>query len=640
MKYIRKIATACLGALTMLTLTGCEGSELYNVLAPDWLAGMGGGSSDEQELEGMMEDVYTVGNTDYSSSWWSAFSKYYVVPAGEKWCVQFNLNINPKAPNTYKNFVLIMSSDADRGDAAYSEYGAIRYDHQPTGNSEWGDYVNRNNVTSTLTFNTDTDEGIDRLGGKVTLIVDRTDGAISVSMDNGSVTKTFKQEGPWPTAEAAEQPMRCFFVAEGSYIDFLATNIEPIGGCTSAEDKDPLSMTLKVPAKVLQGTDYLSNITATVEFEEGVTKNVTADELNFQVVPDATTLGSKTLVAIYNKTFKGEYCSPITATATFSVVDKLCTCVGAMNNSSEFFSESSEKIKVAPGETYVTTFTNYTAGGGNYQNFMTVLTNSSNYEYGVLRADNWCWGGSFTDGEQDAHVTKVIEDGRDWAAWLAAMDGAKVTVYVTNTGDGTADVKYVMVGNDGKTYTQEYQKLNTITSPDDFYVRFSIDHSHIEFDDAVGADDNSTEFFGARSTSIKVPAGKTYMTRFKNYSGGGGNYQNFLVVLTNSSNYEYGVLRADNWCWGGSFTDGEQDAHVTKVIEDGRDWAAWLAAMEEAVVTVHVTNKGNGKADVKCEMVGKDGKTYIQNYIDLNTVTEPTDFNFQFTVDHCHLTFE
>jgi hypothetical protein len=130
------------------------------------------------------------------------------------------------------------------------------------------------------------------------------------------------------------------------------------------------------------------------------------------------------------------------------------------------------------------------------------------------------------------------------------------------------------------------------------------------------------------------------MTRFKNYSGGGGNYQNFLVVLTNSSNYEYGVLRADNWCWGGSFSADEQDAHVTKAVEDGRNWENWLAAMEEAVVTVHVTNKGNGKADVKCEMVGNDGKTYIQNYIDLNTVTDPNDFNFQFTVDHCHLTFE
>ena len=640
MKYIRKIATACLGALTMLTLTGCEGSELYNVLAPDWLAGMGGGSSDEQELEGMMEDVYTVGNTDYSSPWWSAFSKYYVVPAGEKWCVQFNLNINPKAPNTYKNFVLIMSSDADRGDAAYSEYGAIRYDHQPSGNSEWGDYVNRNNVTSTLTFNTDTDEGIDRLGGKVTLIVDRTDGAISVSMDNGSVTKTFTQAGPWPTAEAAEQPMRCYFVAEGSYIDFLATNIEPIGGCTWAEDKDRVSMTLKVPAKVLQGTDYLSNITATVEFEEGVTKNVTADELSFQVVPDATTLGSKTLVAIYNKTFKGEYCSPITATATFSVVDKMYTCIGETNNTTAFWGAHSEMIKVNPGETFVTSFTNYTSGVNNFNNFLVVLSNAAGTtEYGVLRADNWGWGTGW-GGEDLASKCTPSGGQTDWAAWLAAMDGAKVTVYVTNNGNGTADVKTVMVGNDGNTYKQDYIGLNTVTNPNDFYFRFTVDNCHLEFDNVIGAEDNSGAFWSAHSEKIQVPAGKTYVTRFKNFTSGANNYSNFITVLSNAAGTtEYGVLRADNWGWGTGW--GGEDLTSKCTPSGGQtNWATWLAAMDGAMVTVYITNKGNGTADVKTVMVGNDGNTYKQDYIGLNTVTNANDFYFRFTVEACHLVFE
>ena len=46
--------------------------------------------------------------------------------------------------------------------------------------------------------------------------------------------------------------------------------------------------------------------------------------------------------------------------------------------------------------------------------------------------------------------TAFTESDRDWGAWLSAMDGAKVTTYVTNNGDGTADVKAVMVGNDGE----------------------------------------------------------------------------------------------------------------------------------------------------------------------------------------------
>jgi hypothetical protein len=114
----------------------------------------------------MQEDVYTIGATDYSTGWWAQFSKYYQVREGEKWIAQFNLNINPSATNTYKNFAMIICNDEDRGAANYKEYGAIRYDYQPSGNSEWGDYIDRSLATSDLEFQTDTDTGVDKLGGR------------------------------------------------------------------------------------------------------------------------------------------------------------------------------------------------------------------------------------------------------------------------------------------------------------------------------------------------------------------------------------------------------------------------------------------------------------------------------------------
>ena len=132
--------------------------------------------SDDEELEGMMEDVYTIGATDFSTGWWAQFSKYYQIKDGEKWHGLFNLNINPNASNTYKNFALILCNDEDRGAANYLEYGAIRYDNQPSGNSEWGDYIDRSLVVSTLTFETDTDPGVDQLGGRVVLTIDRSEG--------------------------------------------------------------------------------------------------------------------------------------------------------------------------------------------------------------------------------------------------------------------------------------------------------------------------------------------------------------------------------------------------------------------------------------------------------------------------------
>ena len=144
MKYLNKLSSVfCTAALGLLVLTGCEGGDLYSVNSPDWISekidsieNAKNQNKQEEVLEGMEEDVYTVGATDFSSGWWSEFSKYYVIPDGKKFHLQFNLNINPSASNTYKNFAMILTNDVDRGGAGYLEYGAIRYDNQPSGNSE------------------------------------------------------------------------------------------------------------------------------------------------------------------------------------------------------------------------------------------------------------------------------------------------------------------------------------------------------------------------------------------------------------------------------------------------------------------------------------------------------------------------
>ena len=636
MKYMRKFAMAfCAAALGMFTLTSCEGGDLYNVDSPDWLSQVidsinANKGSDEEELEGMMEDVYTIGATDFSTGWWAQFSKYYQISNEGIWHGLFNLNINPNASNTYKNFALIICNDEDRGAANYKEYGAIRFDNQPSGNSEWGDYIDRSLVMSTLTFETDTDNGVDKLGGRVVLTIDRTGGGLYVKISNGTVVKEYKQTSPLPNlnADPLNNTIRAFLVPEGSYINFLATDIAPIGGCTSAEDKLPLSMELKgAPRKVLQGTDLAAitaNVTAVVQFEQGVSKTVTAQELTFQAVPDLNSLGTKNLVAVYNKTYKGESCDPVIATAQFEVVDKMYTCIGNTDNSSPWWSAHSENIKVGPNETFVTTFTNYTSGANNWNNFCVVLCNSDgSTEYAVVRADNYGWGSGY-----DACTPSGGQ--ADWAAWLKAMDGAKVTTYVTNNGNGTADVKAVMVGNDGQTYTQSYTGINTV-DPDNFYFNFTIDNSHIEFDEVIGEEDNSTPWWTAHSQMIQVPVGKTYTTRFKNFTSGANNWNNFVVVLTREDNSEYAVVRADNYGWG--------DSYAACTPSGGQsDWAQWLAAMDEAMVTVSVTNNG-GSADVKCTMVGNDGNTYYQNYNGISP-TDGDNLYFRFTVDGSHLVFE
>ncbi len=149
-------------------------------------------------------------------------------------------------------------------------------------------------------------------------------------MTNGVATKTYAQPNKEPNlnVDASNTNIRCFLVPEGSYIDFLQTNIVPVGGLTSAADKNPVSMVLQnVPHSISLGTsleEAMTNISAIVTFEEGVTKTVTASELSFSAIPDINQTGDKTLVAVYNKTFKGENCDkPIVANASFKVVGVL-----------------------------------------------------------------------------------------------------------------------------------------------------------------------------------------------------------------------------------------------------------------------------------------------------------------------------
>ena len=638
MRHLNKLASLFGVAALGLALTGCEGGDLYNIDSPDWIAeradSIANSKSNEpqEELEGMEEDVYTIGAPDFSTGWWAAFSKYYQIPDGETWNAIFNLNINPSASNTYKNFALILCNDENRGAGNYKEYGAIRYDNQPSGNSEWGDYIDRDCVESNLTFGSDTDAGVEKLGGRVTLTIDRSDpSTFVVKITNGTVTKTYKAKSALPNLNADESnnKIRAFLVPEGSCINFLQSNIEPIGGFTSAEDKLPLSLKLNgVPRKVLQGTelaDFLANITATVDFEQQVSKTVSAEDLTIEVIPELSSLGIKTLVAAYNKTFKGENApQPVIGYATFEVVDKMYTSIGATDNSTPFWGAHSEYVKVAPYETFVSNFTNFTSGISNWNNFCVVLTRLDASEYAVVRADNYGWG--------DGYGSCIPSGGQaDWGAWLAAMDGAKVTTFVTNNGDGTADVKCVMLGTDGNTYYQDYIGIGGV-DPEDFYFHFTVDGSHIEFDNVIGEEDNSTAFWGAHSEYVNVPAGRTYTQRFKNFTNGVANWNNFCVVLTRLDATEYAVVRADNYGWG--------DSYAACIPSGGQvDWAAWLAAMDEAMVTVSVTNTGDGTADVRCVMVGNDGNTYYQDYIGISPV-DMEDFYFHFTVDGSHLIFE
>lgn len=591
MKRLNKLASVfCVAAMALTAMTGCEGSDMFSVNSPDWLSEKidsieKANQSTEEVLVGMNEDVYTVGNTDFSSAFFTSFSKYYQVDDNQKWNAVFNLNINPSATNTYKNFALYITNDVDRGGTGYAEYGVIRFDNQPSGNSEWGDHIDRKYVQSNLTFETDKDKGVDKLGGKVTLTVDRSRvDTFMVKITNGTVTKTYIQPSKIANLNADESNtnIRCFLVPEGSYIDFMQSNVEPIGGYTSAQDKAPVSMVLNnVPAEVDENTPLekaMENVSATVTFEEGITKVIPAKELYFSAINDMDVSGTKNLIVIYNKTFKGENAStPIVAQKTFEVVPAITA------------------LHIASVPQLVYKY--YEAAG---------ITNPANAEFATNTAGLKVQA-TYLDGKtRDITLDKLtisnvpMKAGKQ-AVTVTAKNGVKTTFDVT---------------------VEKHAATFVTPSPA-----------------ILGAEDCTTGWWGAHlDADVKVPAGETRAFSFTNLAGA-ANWNNYVVVLRNAALAEYVVVRSDNYGWTGDNSGPYGWKNCTAGSTGAADWATWLAGMNGAKVVVYVTNNNNGTADVLAITTGTDGKVNTQYYYGIDGV-DANDLFVDFTVDSSCLKFD
>ena len=581
MKHLNKIASAfCAAALGMLALTSCEGGDLYKMDAPDWIAGKVDSikqANTPEELVGMMDDYYPIGETDFTASFWT-LGKTYVVPAGTKWNAEFTLTVNPDN-KYYKNFYIVLNS-ADMG----TEYGVIRFDNDPSKNSEWGSHIDRSLVVANFGNSSGTDDidpSVQNMNGKITLTVERQDGGIYINFTNGTLSKSYIQNTPFPDAATSSQDICCRIGVEGSFVQFLTTNIEPIGGCTSKEDKQPVSMLLKnVPSEIQQGIaleEAMKNVTAVVTYEQDVIKEVTADQLVFNSIPDISDPGKKTLVVMYAKTTNGAAAAkPIMASAEIEVVpsaDKMTSLVlkSAPKRTSYYYynsaavSDVKDRTLVFDREGLELTAT--------YEGGYTTSYNLDSLEYSAIKAQA---------GTQ--------------AVTLKAKNGKTVTVNVT--------------------VAESALKLHKMAEKD------------------LGTEDCTAGWWSAFTKDVKVPAGETYQVDFTNYSSLANNWNNFVVILRNTNLQEYGVYRADNYAWRYDINP------VPGAIYSGgqKDWAAWLAAMDGAKCTVYITNCNNGTADIQIVMKGTDGNTYYQYYLGSNAI-DPNDLNFSFTVDGSYLVF-
>lgn len=180
------------------------------------------------------------------------------------------------------------------------------------------------------------------------------------------------------------------------------------------------------------------------------------------------------VVAVVTTTAGTVYTQKYTGIATGGDLNACFTCeasylsfdapvVGSTDCTTPFWTAFSDIWSVEKGATVTKSFTNYTDGVNNWDNFLVILQTTAQghsaadaegyAEYAVLRADNFGWGAGY-DGIATA------ECDWNWDTFTSDMDGAKVEVSVTNNGD-TADVVAVVTTAAGTVYTQKYTGITT-----------------------------------------------------------------------------------------------------------------------------------------------------------------------------------
>ncbi len=313
------------------------------------------------------------------------------------------------------------------------------------------------------------------------------------------------------------------------------------------------------------------------------------------------------------------------------------TIVGATDLSSPFWSEFSDIWAVPEGKTKSVSFTNYTDGAENWDNFVAILQNTPGghsadaaegyAEYAVVRADNYGWGAGY-----DGIVTP--ESDWNWDTFKSDIDGAAIDLTVTNNGD-TADVHIVATTAGGTVYHQDYKGIET---GGDLYLCLGLEKSYLVINGATtGATDNSTGWWTQHSSVKPVAKGETEYASLTNYTSGGENWHNYVVVLQNTPSghsadttegyAEYAVVRADNFGWGAGY-----DGIVTP--ECDWNWDTFKTDMDGAHSLIAITNNGD-TADIVITTTTAAGAVYNQSYKGIKT---GGDLYYCLSCEAAHLT--
>lgn len=304
----------CAAALATVSLVGCEEIEIYSVGSPEDLQhkidSIAAAKPNTGDTTYINIATAIVGPEDNSAGWWAHFSDYFSVPTNKLLHLEF-VN-HGTGINNWNNWNLAVTNPKERGADGYAEYFLLRSDAFGWGNSDFalnmitqnyppdGDEVNWDEFRATMQ------------GAYVTIDVDHSaTGSVFITA-KAKGTNGVELEMTYQQPVSVTEDINAFLVCDGSYFEMKKAYLLP-SKVTVVADVNPVSIAVTgAPAFVELGNEnFWGDAVATVTFADGSTAEADSMDISFNVVPDMSTLGEKTVVLAYSKTKQGKFGPPV-----------------------------------------------------------------------------------------------------------------------------------------------------------------------------------------------------------------------------------------------------------------------------------------------------------------------------------------
>ena len=201
-------------------------------------------------------------------------------------------------------------------------------------------------------------------------------------------------------------------------------------------------------------------------------------------------------------------------------------------------------------------------------------------------------------------VTATYADGS-----TGIVDNSSLTFGQVQPAEGTQGVEITYAGSS-----------KTVTAACDVNV--------VKGSSAVGLPDFTNGWWTTFSEDVKVAAGESQVIKLQLYSDNLANYHSPCVIMRRADLSEYCVLRMDHFGWG--------DANYAGIVaESNWNWDVFPTMLNMSMVTITITNNGDGTAEVLYNVTYPNGEEHFQKYT--NIIVDGDDLQAALVTEESYL---